>query len=257
MNSAILAKDFQEKVCKQVRVVQEGLDRYVIFQPFMFDDGDHFVVILKKEPDGWTLTDEGHTLMHAQYDDFDLTKGARGLKLNAILNGFSLENRDGELRLHIPDELYGDALYSYLQALNKITDLEFLRQEGARSTFLDDVRFLMEELIPENRRTFKYYDPERDPKKNYEVDCRINGLPKPNFVFFINNTERCQNATIVCRQYESWQIPFRAVGIFENQPEVKARAVAQFTDIAYKPFSSLSVKDRIKAYFEEVLSGQY
>jgi len=256
MNLAELEREFKTKVCDEVTLVAEGLERYIVHQPFMFDDGDHFVVLLKRENGGWVFSDEGHTLMHIQYDDMDLHQGTRAKLLNSALSAFSVESRDGELKVAVPDDRFGDALFSFLQALNKITDLDYLARERVRTTFMEDCKHVMETLIPENRRTFEYHDPVLDPDRNYMVDCRINGMPKPGFVFFIPNDLRCQNATIVCHQFERWGVAFRATGIFENQVEINRRAVAQFSDIAYKQIPSLGSKDRITAYFKEVLRSE-
>jgi len=256
MNTVDLEREFRRKVSEQVRIEAQGLERYVVFQPFMFDDGDHFVVVLKKDRQQWIFTDEGHTLMHVQYEDIDLRRGPRASILDSTLNALSLENREGELRLVVPEEQFGDALYSFLQALNKVTDLDFLTKERVRSTFLDDARSLIEELVPSHRCSFEYHDPDRDPDMNYVVDCRINARPRQDFVFFIQSDYRCLTATIVCHQFERWGVRFRATGIFEDQAEIHRRALAQFSDVAYKHIPNLGSRDRIQAYFREVLEGQ-
>ncbi len=51
-----------------VQVGPDGKDRFRVFTSFMFDDGDHISIVLKKEQDGWVLSDEGHTYMHLTYD---------------------------------------------------------------------------------------------------------------------------------------------------------------------------------------------
>jgi hypothetical protein len=254
MNVQALENQLRRKICAQITLVQEGINRYIVHQPFHFDDGDHFVVILKAVPEGWIFTDEGHTLMHVQYEDIDLSRGTRAVILDATLRSFSVENQDGELLSHVQEEMFADTLFSFLQALVKITDLDFLTKERARSTFLDDAQSLIQDLVPQDRLTFGYHDPEHDPDQNYKVDCRINGTFKPNFVFFINSDFRCQNATIVCHQFERWGLPFRAAGVFENQSEINRIAVAQFSDVAYKQIPSLGSRDRLKSYFDEVLS---
>lgn len=254
MNIHDMECQIKEKICSQVRVIPEGLNRYIVHQPFHFDDGDHFVVILKQFTDRWVFTDEGHTLMHMQYDDIELSKGTRASILDATLGAFSVENHAGELMLEIPNERFGDALFTYLHALVKITDLDYLTKERVRSAFMEDVRTLVEDLVPDRRRIFHYHDPIHDPDMNYKVDCRVNHMPKPNFLFFINSDSRCQNATIVCHQFEKWGVPFRATGIFENQSEINRTAVAQFSDVAYKQFPSLGSRERIKTYFDEILS---
>ena len=72
-----ISRAFRRKVSAEVRIERDGLDRYVVYTPFSFDDGDHYVVVLKKESGKWTLTDEGHTFMHLSYAEVDLSSGAR------------------------------------------------------------------------------------------------------------------------------------------------------------------------------------
>ena len=43
------------------------MDRYQVFTPFLFDDGDHLVIVLKRNNSHWVLSDEGHTYMHLTY----------------------------------------------------------------------------------------------------------------------------------------------------------------------------------------------
>ena len=60
---------FSKSVCSQISLVQEGLNRYRVFTPFYFDDGDHLAIVLKKDESGqMVFSDEGHTLMHISYD---------------------------------------------------------------------------------------------------------------------------------------------------------------------------------------------
>ena len=105
--------DFQEKVSAQVRLHPEGVGRYRVFTPFRFDDGDHLAIVLKREPPGWTLSDEGHTYMRLTYDGdaADLLTGTRQQILADTLAMFQVSDRDGELALPVPEERYGDALF--------------------------------------------------------------------------------------------------------------------------------------------------
>jgi hypothetical protein len=71
--------DFHNKVCSELSLTSEGINRFRVFTPFQFDDGDHLAIVLKKENGNWILSDEGHTYMHLTYsmDAEDLQKGAR------------------------------------------------------------------------------------------------------------------------------------------------------------------------------------
>jgi len=64
MSMGTIERDFREKVCAQIRLMLEGVQRFRVFTPFLFDDGDHLVIVLRREHDRWLLSDEGHTYMH-------------------------------------------------------------------------------------------------------------------------------------------------------------------------------------------------
>jgi hypothetical protein len=69
-----IENDFRNKVCSEIYLVSEGLTRYRVVNPFLFEDGDQLVILLKQQNGGWLLSDEGHTFMHLTYflDDKDL-----------------------------------------------------------------------------------------------------------------------------------------------------------------------------------------
>ena len=201
-----IEQDFQEKVCRSLRLAQEGVGRYRVFTPFMFEDGDHLAIVLKREQDRWLLSDEGHTYMHLTYDidERDLQRGTRQKIISNALSAFSVQDREGELVLPIEDDQYGDGLYSFIQALLKISDVSYLARERVRSTFLEDFRALIAETVAEDRRVFDWHEPVHDPRAMYTVDCRINGMKAPLFVYALPNDDRTRDATIALLQFEKW-----------------------------------------------------
>ena len=42
-----IEQDFIEKVSEKIRIVPDGKDRFRVFTPFRFDDGDHISIVLK------------------------------------------------------------------------------------------------------------------------------------------------------------------------------------------------------------------
>jgi hypothetical protein len=257
MNIQSVRDDFKSRVCEKIDLQSEGEGRFLVVTPFRFNDGDHFGIILKQEEGRWILTDEATTFMHLSYqmDDKDFESGNRGEIIESCLDGFSVQNREGELIIPISDGRFGDALFSFVQALTKVTDISYLSREVIRSTFLEDFRAFMRARVPEDRLIFDWTDEIHDTAQRYPVDARVNGMAKPLFVYALPNDEKVSVATISLLNFEKWEIPFRSLAIFEEQEKISRNTLARFTDVNEKAFSNLDDnKPRIAEYLDRLLA---
>ena len=123
MVSQDIIQAFKESACGEINLASSGINRYIVDVPFKFTDGDHYVVILKQEGMGWILSDEGHTFMHLSYElrNNEFEGGSRRKRIDEILGAYQVENRSGELVLTISVGRYGDALFTFIQAITRIT----------------------------------------------------------------------------------------------------------------------------------------
>ena len=48
MSVQTIERDFHEKVSSKIRLAAEGMERFRVFTPFMFDDGDHLDIVSKE-----------------------------------------------------------------------------------------------------------------------------------------------------------------------------------------------------------------
>ena len=157
----------------------------------------------------------------------------------------------------VVESRFGDALFNFVQALKKVSDISFLSRERVRSTFLEDFRAMLKEKVPEDRLQFDWTNKENDPKAVYPVDARINHMRRPLFVFALPSDEKVSVATISLLTFERWGNPFRSLGIFEEQESIDRKVLARFTDVVEKEFSSLEGnKKRISDYLDAILSPE-
>jgi len=88
----------RDKISNEISLREEGVNRFRIFNPYEFDDGDHFSIFLKKENGNWKFTDEAHTIMHLSYD-MDISafkKGNRQKIITNTISNFGLEENQGK-----------------------------------------------------------------------------------------------------------------------------------------------------------------
>ncbi len=253
-------QEFADRVCSGIRLKPEGVDRYRVLTPFRYDDGDRVALVLRRAEDRWLLSDEGNTYMRLSYrlDDRALqTEGRRKIIDNA-LDAAMVQDDGGELRIWIDDGQYGSALFSLIQTVLRISDVTLLTREQVRSTFVEDVQQLIEDLIPPELRMRKWHEPKLDPEGRYQVDWYVRTVEVPLFLFALTSEDKVKDATITLHQFEKWNYGYRTVGIFQDQQEISQKTLARFTDVAEKNFSALhGNEDRIAHYLRRMLPAEF
>jgi len=250
-----IAKRLKRQACEEIEVLPGGDDRFQVITPLAYDDGDLLPIILKRDNGGWILTDEGRSFMHLAYavDEEEFFRDPRQAIIRRTLSAFQIENRRGELVLPINEDRYAEALYAFIHALLKIDDIRFLSRDRAAPTFYAEFRNFVETRVAPERLQRKWHHQQKDSAGLYVADYRINGRPRPLYLFGMASPDKVNVATIALHQYEDWGISGDAVGVFDNPERIPKRVQQRFTDVGARVFSSLGVaEERIGHEFPDV-----
>jgi hypothetical protein len=250
---------FRAVVADSVTLRPEGEHRYLIENPFSFDDGDHLAIVLKLENGAWILSDEGHTLMHLSYslDESSYRDGTRGKIIENVVSAHGVTDRGGELIVRLngypgspTGAAAGNALYDLIQAILKVSDVTYLSRERVQTTFFEDFRRFIADTVPRDRLVFDWFNSDLDPKGHYKVDAYINGSASPPLaIYALSSDLKARDATIFLLRFEQLGMHLRSVGIFEDQEEIARDVLARFTDVCERQYSNLTEnRDRIAKY---------
>ena len=255
MSVRTIEKEFIDSVSTEIALLNDGKDRFFVSTPFHFSDGDQLVIVLKKMGNRWVLSDEAHTFMHLTYYMDEKALGSEGRQniISKTLSMFQVKDYNGELVMDITNGDYGDALFDFVQALLKIIDVTYLSRDSVKSTFKDDFRALLRQQVEDSRMIFDWQHP-NDQDGIYRVDCRINGMPVPLFVFALNSELKTQAAALTLHQLTLWDVRFQSLGIFEKK--TTHSVFLRFNDICQSHFTNINNNsDEIIEYLQDYMSG--
>jgi Domain of unknown function DUF1828 len=276
VNSNNVEADFQRAVSAQVRLAKESEDRFRVLTPFVLEDGDHLAIILKREDGRWILSDEGHTYMQLTYDlsASDLLGEGRGDKIREALSFFSLADRRGELIREIRNDDFGEALYAFVQGLIRIAEVGLLTRPHEELASVGSPEYDIsskqhrELSVPQFREAFRdlirksvdgvysfdWHDQAHDRSAKYTVDCRLEAITSPLFIYLLTGNEKVRDATIALHQFQEWRLEFRPVGIFRNAARIKEGVKERFKDVCSTMFSRFDEKpEEIADYLESAV----
>lgn len=126
MTTTSIEQEFQTGVSTEIRLEPDGFERYQVTTPFMFDDGDCFVIVLKCVDGRWVFSDEGHTMMRVHFDcDINMDEYEPGAdrRKDAIANALRRRRIDighGDLTIPVRDGGYGEALFDLIQTIEHV-----------------------------------------------------------------------------------------------------------------------------------------
>lgn len=249
MPPAEIARELQSQISQSIRIEADANGRHYIAMPFAFADGDQPVVALAPYRDGWLLSDQGQTLLRlgfqlndAEYDDPENRR-----RLDSALAMAGISRHDGELTKPLPPGRYADAVFDFIHALLKIDELgDFPATRprrnpgrGAHSQFTKEVAKLVSEVVRHDRFQVDWHDAQWDHKKEYTVDCRINGMPTPLFLYALATDNKARDATITIYRFQSQSVPGQHIAIYRDASEIPGTVRSRLSAVCETTFGNL------------------
>jgi hypothetical protein len=76
------------------------------------------------------------------------------------------------------------------------------------------------------------------------------------FIYALSGDTKVKDSTINLLKFETWNMKFRSLGIFEEQTAVNNHTVARFSDVCEKTFSSLDGDNerRIRSFLTDFVN---
>ena len=153
MNTSI--PTIMKSICSLYEFEDIGNGEYLVHTNMYFDDGDELHIVMIESDDGYTLTDEGHTMMWLSYEELRFTSNRKKL-LDGILGQNDVTMVNGEILTSVdsPEEV-GPALFNMIQAIMQTSSLRYLSRNNVVNTFLEDVRLMFRNSEIGNKCLFK------------------------------------------------------------------------------------------------------
>lgn len=111
-----------------------------ITTPYLDRNNDYIQFYLKKDDEGYFLTDGGAVITGLAEEGCILDSSKRKKLLSIILNGYGVTEKNGELQINATPDNFALRKHSLLQAILAVNDMFYLAAPYVSSIFFEDVR---------------------------------------------------------------------------------------------------------------------
>ncbi|SAL73685.1 hypothetical protein AWB71_04710 [Caballeronia peredens] len=233
-----------ESWCSELEVAQDG-DALRLSMPLLEPDGDYVTVWLRQTMGGWRIEDAGTTLMRASYDSdaSALLRGPRRVLLDKMLAEYGARLADdGQIVCESDEQLLGVSLLRYGQAMLRVNDLRSWNRTRVASTFFDDLKLSLTEIVGIDNVIENYRAPEVPDAADYPIDFSIRSARTPLFVFGVTSQERARLATIVLQHIDQYIERFDSIVVFQDAGAIPGSDLRRLMNAANDMIDSIDAK---------------
>lgn len=231
----------------ELEQIESGV--YRLYAPFFHEDGDMYSIYLEVVGDQVIIRDYGNAIMRVGYT-FDVNTETRQNILNRIVTSNMAEMDDGEILLRSNVAGAPEAVMRFAQVVSKVSSIDMLSREVARSMFYDALRdFIVGGLSRFNAQP--KVCPTSDP--DLTVDYVINGRV-PLFLFGVKDDSKASRVMISCLDFQKRGLPFSSIVVHEDFESLSKFNRRQITNISDKQFTTFDdFKTEGEAFLDRVM----
>lgn len=245
-------------LCAKVTLQERPGGNILVSTPFTFPDGDSYSIYLKRLPSGgFRLSDMGSTLMHLSYeqDISKLQEGTRSKVFAQILSEMGIADDDGDLNLELPASQLATGIFRFGQAITRIHDLTFLNRVQVESTFYDDLRHSLTDIVGGERLISDYMAPGIPNADEYVADFCIETAKKPLLIWGVPSQTKARLATIIMQHLQKHGFAFRSMIIYADMSTIPRADVSRLTTAANDQIPSLAEGEALRAKLQDAISA--
>lgn len=137
-----------------------------------------------------------------------------------MLKEAGLTEDDGEIFTVVSaDDLLG-GLFALGQGIIRVEDMSLWTRNRVANTFYDDLREIIERVVPEGNRVESYAVPGVPDSANYLVDHMITTPGKPLYIFGVLNKDKARLATIILQHLSRHAPGFDSMVVYANMDDI-------------------------------------
>jgi len=226
----------KESICSSYDIEELGSEEYMVHTDKYFDDGDELHIVLKKEKEGYELTDEGHTLMWLSYEEYNFTPLREALR-DAIIEQNQVRLDNGRIHTFVKEiTKIGEALSSMEQAILQIAGMRHLSRSNVANTFLDDIKASYQNSSLSTKCDFRKKI--QSGEDTIEPDVFIEGKT-PVLVFGVNNSERAKETFINLIFARNSGKPYKTIVVIADEADISKKDHKRLINTADRPIEGL------------------
>ena len=244
-----LEKEICRALCTDISFRHLDDGSVLVSTPFTFPDGDVYSIYLKPLPlGGFRITDMGVTMMRLSYEN-DVSIFTEGIKekvFNQILSEMSVSNNKGEFYLEVPANELTNGIFTFGQAITRIHDLPFLNRVQVESSFMEDLKDFLENLVGQDKLIEDYTPANVPDAENYRSDFAVRGNSMPVLIWGVSNASKARLATIVMQHLQKNNFLFKSLVVYSDMGTIPRSDLARLTSAANDQVPSLNDREPIE-----------